>query len=142
MAPSSEKSIRARLLAVALVRFALAFRESMTSRTFCLELPRMSTPSVTATAGVARLKPFDIRGEMSLGAIWMDPIASALDDQYGGGALQALGVGFHPPEGDALELLLGHAPRQTIEVQALPHRGVDTVGVRKSPEETMAEREV
>ena len=40
----------------------------------------------TVTAGVSRLQPFDIRGEMSLGAVWMDPINDALDDQFGGEA--------------------------------------------------------
>ena len=38
----------------------------------------------TVTAGAASLKPLGIRGEVGLGATWMDPVDSALRDQYGG----------------------------------------------------------
>ncbi|MHC4958194.1 MAG: hypothetical protein ACYTGN_07440 [Planctomycetota bacterium] len=38
----------------------------------------------TATAGVARLKPLGVRGEVALGLAWMHPINNQLRDQYGG----------------------------------------------------------
>ena len=40
----------------------------------------------TVTAGAATLKPFGVRGEIGLGAAWMDPIDPTLRSQYGGEA--------------------------------------------------------